>query len=87
MAVSGSIRRTLLHLIAASLPLPKKRILPHHAPLPFFFYCLANNQGSYSKKSLQPGKVSLFCALAEGFIRVDSGCNNIHYWDDARRIA
>ena len=47
----------------------KKRILPYHASLPFFSYCLASNQRSYPEKSLQPGKVSLFCALVEGFIR------------------
>jgi len=47
----------------------KKRILPHHALLPSFSYCLANNQRSYPEKSLQPGKVSLFYALVAGFIR------------------
>ena len=44
----------------------KKRILTHHAPLPFFFRP-ANNQSSYPEKSLQPGKVSLFGALLDGY--------------------
>ena len=47
----------------------KKRILTHHAPLLFFYYCLASNQGSYPEESLQPGKMSLFYALVEAFIR------------------
>ena len=29
----------------------------------------ASNHRSYPEKNLQPGKMSLFCALAEGFIR------------------
>jgi hypothetical protein len=30
---------------------------------------------TYAEKSLQPGKMSLFCALVEGFIRGGSECN------------
>ena len=34
---------------------------------------LINNQRLYPEKSLQPGKMSLFYALVEGFIRVGLG--------------
>ena len=48
----------------------KKRIPPITLPCPSFSYCLVDNQGSYPDERLQPGKMSLFCALVEAFIRV-----------------